>query len=112
MVPGRWGGPVPPAVVVRRADDELVGEALGATLLDGVARLEDSLVVDLRFDHQVGDGEIVVAHRSQGVAVTSHERHRSGRDGRWTVTFTATDRDWTALAGLAALVVASLDVPA
>jgi hypothetical protein len=105
--PRTWVGE-PPAVVVVDANDGLTGERLAATIAHTAAtRLGDPLIVDLGI---VDDGvEIVVAHRSQGVDVTTIERHHCRSGGRrWVVTFTAVDADAVALAPLMHHVVASL----
>jgi hypothetical protein len=108
--PEVWDGE-PPAVVVSRQRDGLQGARLGAVVTHVAAtRLEDPVVVDVAV-HDAGDVEIVVAHRSRGVDVTTVEHHHCRPDGtRWVVGFTAADADLVDLAPVVPRVVGSLRV--
>lgn len=106
--PAAWDGE-PPAVVVSAAADDLRGERLAeAVAYLAATRLTDPVVIDVAIA-PAGDVEIVVAHRSRGVDVTTVERHHSGPDGwRWVVGFTAADADVVDLAPVMQQVVGSL----
>jgi hypothetical protein len=108
--PEAWDGE-PPGVVVSLARDGLQGARLAAVVTHVAAtRLDDPVVVDVAV-HERGDVEIVVAHRSRGVDVTTVERHHCRPDGaRWVVGFTAADVDLVDLAPVVPRVVGSLRV--
>lgn len=111
LMPAEWDGE-PPAVVALREDDRLFGTELAAALLGTVvARLADSVVVDIGLDPEGRNVELLVAHRHRGVAVTTLERHHCAGDHRWVVAVTATDDDWVLLWDMAGAVVASLREP-
>jgi hypothetical protein len=109
VMPKRWDGE-PPAVVVQHEDDSLRGAALAGAILQSVQRLDDAVVLDIRLDESWRDVELLVAHRSRGVAVTTLERHHCQAAGRWVVAFSATDGDWVDLVPVASRVVASVEV--
>jgi hypothetical protein len=114
--PPSWPQPdEAPAIVVAHVEDGLTGARLAADVAVAVDRLTDPLVVHLGVTPDDGI-DVVVAHRSLGVDVTTIERHhvRPG-GGRWVVAFTATTRDLADLGDLGPLmrrVVGSLTGPA
>jgi hypothetical protein len=111
VVPRRWSGEPPAVMAVRRDGSRTTGTRLAEEMILAAERLDDGVVLDVRVDRDDREVEMLVAHRSVGVGVTTLQRSHPRGDGHWIVAFTATDDDWAAVSDVAAAVVASVSRP-